>query len=517
MRQSSKLLIFLFLLCSLLSTSSGAVSCLLEGAEVDNSFVVSHSESTDRPNENLVFVRMEVSWLKDLNDSIIGDKAIVDDLVMTAHAQFISYVKSLFPDAVSFQLYRDYKSVIMAMKKEDFNVFNAWMKDSLDMLAVRVSSWLKARGIFVRSKVRDWFSIGFGPSADLAELSARFSRKKDRAIHWDQLESTIKKNIETVWSRTQQLQEFAKNLSSEIGMFYQFNGYWLPTWELMELLRKVKGKEVDEAVKLLSSLIKRRFRHEVGLVDATYLVEFIKTLDLFSLGFYTLDVGISKPKDTRKSLSLDVIGLGAYNYLLIQEEVVREIIQGKQFDEVSIVDLVLRIRYRLINRKIFDQYINGVTEVTQSTFGNQTQVYFSGDDGKIILERNENIDIESFLDGLTRRFTTRSPFRMVLVQGKSEDLEIGDIVSRNENFSKMIRGQLERAFTGKISKKIFILIGESHDNEIIIYVKVPLDLGLLKGQIYKVIKDYLKSIKRDQVEVKVSKLGRVNSLVGEIA
>lgn len=338
------------------------------------------------PKPKIIYLDVENSVLKALNDKIFVDKKAVDAISNSFFQKLYQQLKNS-PELAS-RLdgeYKDYKSLRLRLKlrpgddsKKFEELFNQIYKKSNDEFALDFSKKEMSKLIPPRTDelgdVKSWFLAGAGSDPLEANMASRASRNlKERG----QSVALFKSHTELLSKELSEIEQLRLGLTQNKKVMTDKifdplpNANAIPSKAMINIMRKVKPSDFENIGEYLA-VIKKKGREQFGvdLDDATVmsLTQYFKKVDslsppLFSAERVLLDLGSAN----NGIVSVDFAGIGVDN-IYQQMKALAEVDLKKSAPEASL-------------QKAFQKMQSGVDQVSEEM--NQAKKYFAHEMQKI--------------------------------------------------------------------------------------------------------------------------------------
>ena len=361
----------------------------------DNKKYLKLMKNDQQGQPDRLFFENENAILKELNDSIIGDKDGVNAIANAYREIFFSKLDAnAHLQKELLAKYVDYKSIRLIFNRSTPKTEKELLKIYRETAAefeqlITQSPFAKLlegrRGIAVSPS--SWHLAGTGNSADQAGLGARSARsrfKPNSSFTRPQAFATISEKLERDTKTIEKLRvDLEKNValkrSGILTPALSNPNRYILSEDSIEILRKVKASNWDEYVSSLKIKFKKRFGVELREFEVKNIRDYYSLADSFSPGIFT-DSLVNMPIQSAQFgiVSVDFAGQGARNLNLVMD--------GLQTAADKSVQEVVALTRQGYERST--TIMNGMKRQFQATVANQRypskQIYFSGDDGIFI-------------------------------------------------------------------------------------------------------------------------------------
>lgn len=412
-------------------------------------------------NGKVVYFDVENSIQKKLNDSIFGEKTMVDAVNTSFMKKFYQNVQNNpeLKARVSGE-YKDYKSLRLrlSLKEGDTKesveaMLNSAYKKAVDDFsaeykALDLQSLTKTRTDDVANPER-WFLAGSGDDALEANMAARGAR----SLTGDKASKTsILKYQEHVESMSKDVHEI-ESLRSKITVNNELisagildkleSGQLIPSKEIIGILRKYKPSDFksDELYfKAIKSKVKTVFGKDISEQSISDLTNYQRKVDSISPPLFARErTEINLEKAQEGIVSVDFTGVGVDN--LYQQ---MKGLSAVNYQETSKAKMLKEAFTKLQGH--VDQVTDDMnkakryfTESVQGIEGTHAKPLFSGDDGIHMPETTAwNADRKVGLVQNLSKAEDPSKYRVTFVKSKYTD---GSIIPKEERSKLIVRAE----------------------------------------------------------------------------
>jgi hypothetical protein len=436
-------------------------------------------------NSGHVYFETENAILKELNDSVVRDKKAVDAL-------FYAYQRILMQNVMQdpelavklVSKYADYKSVrFMFLRNVDAKALQRVYQLSAKQYEELVTStplkalFMDGRGIV--QKPGSWYLAGIGETADEAGLAARSARqqfRQDVPITAMQNFNTAKENLAKARAHAETLRRLLqRTIKPDSGVMEQVAGtgkQYVLSPDAIELLRKVDAKDQQSYIHEVMGKFVKRFGVMLSSDQVLWMRDYFRTVDGFMPGNFYVERTLLPIADAEHGvISADFAGQGARNIYAIMAEMqktankpIEESLIGfrKAYDAATDDMHSLNRRFAFAVKKVLGDHSG-------------TDVFFSGDDGIVVLKRpltvKEKVMLTRELGGTPG---SAKNFRITFLPAKYVDTMTdippaarSRLIVGSESVEKMFRKTLEGTISRQQFNNLTVSIEvEPHSNDL---------------------------------------------------
>lgn len=368
------------------------------GASDNRSFINQIAKDKGKGSENILHFDVENAVQKKLNDSLVGDKAMVDAINNSFMTKFNTNLKAdLELSARVKGQYQDFKSLRLRLelrpgdkatdlekrlaeiyKKSNKEFVDEFNKDGLTKLIPPRTDEV--------TDVSNWFLSGMGDSALEANMAARGARSagfltgKATTVSFKQQAEEMYADVNSIEALRKTLADNAFLLKSGI-MVKAATGEVIPSKDMIGVLRKIKMADCESLAEYNAKIrakVKTLFKDDISDKNIQELTTYFEKVDsisppLFQRERVAIDLGDAK----NGIVSVDFAGVGVDNAY-------------EQMKALSAVNYAQKDKGILL-KDTFEKIQNNVDKVTDEmniakrTFtrssNDPAEVKYSGDDG----------------------------------------------------------------------------------------------------------------------------------------
>ncbi|MBC7714474.1 MAG: hypothetical protein H7177_14105 [Rhizobacter sp.] len=462
--------------------------------DFNNRTFVTLMETDKKLKPKVMYFDVENAVQKKLNDSLIGDKAMVDAINNAFMDKFMANLKE-FPElskAIEGR-YKDYKSIRLRVKITDSgnnaeveSMLNAvYQKTNREFVAEfekeGLTKLLPPRTDEVPD-VSTWFLAGSGETPLEANMAARAARKagykmgSSRSVNFEEQIENMHADVKDIESIRAKL-ALDKDLFKSGIMQASSDGAVIPTKDMIGILRKIKPSDCENSAEYSAKIrakVKTIFNTDISDAHIEQLTNYFQKVDSLSPPLFQRErVLINLAEAKGGIVSVDFTGVGVDNAY-------------EQMRALSTVNYSQGDKAKVL-KDAFTKIQNNVDEVTtdmnkaKRTFTVATtdeanpslKPKFSGDDGILMPKLNwgqtQKVDLVKKL----AQTTDPSKYRVTFVKTEFNsgailpEAERSQRVVRAETIEKLVRESVVGAGAKKISseksKKMIFAVDYSPD------------------------------------------------------
>ena len=447
---------------------------------INNRTFMTMMETDKKLKPNVVYFDVENAVQKKLNDSLIGDKSMVDAINNAFLNRFMGNLKD-YPEltkAVQGR-YKDYKSLRLRVLVKDGGD-NAKIESMLNSVYQKtnrefalefekegLTKLLPPRTDEIPD-VSTWFLAGSGDTALEANMAARAARGAGYRMGNSRTVNFTEK-VESMYSDVSEIEKIRSKLASSSELFKSkvmqasSDGAIIPSKDMIAILRKIKPADCENAAEYamkIKAKVKTAFNVDISDAHIEDLTLYFQKVDSLSPPLFSRErININLAEAKAGIVSVDFTGVGVDN--AYQQMRALSTVNYSEVDKIKVL------------KQAFTKIQNNVDEVTtdmnnaKKTFTIATRdganpdlkPTFSGDDGILMPKLNWGRDQKTNLVSLLSKTEDPSKYRITFVKTEFESgailpaTERSQRVVRAESIEKYVREQVVGVGANKISSE----------------------------------------------------------------
>lgn len=432
--------------------------------DFNNRSFVAVMEADKKAKANVVYFDVENAVQKKLNDSIVGDKEMVDAINNAFMNKFMSNIKN-FPELAQKidGRYKDYKSIRLRVSVKDAED-NAKMQSLLNAVYQKTNrefvSEFEKEGLTKMlpprtdevPDVSTWFLAGSGETALEANMAARAARSagfkmgNSKTMNFtEQIESMHQDvtEIEKLRVRLAQNSDLLKNKM----MVSSPDGSIIPSKDMIAILRKIKPSDCENLAEYsakIKSKAKTVFNADISDQHIEDLTKYFQKVDSLSPPLFQRErVGIDLAEARNGIVSVDFTGVGVDN--AYEQMRALSIVNYSEGSKVKVLkEAFTRIQNHVDDVTTeMDKAKRVFTLVTSDKAHPSVKPSFSGDDGILMPKQNWDTSQKVKLVQQLSKTADPSKFRVTFVK---TELSSGAILPNTERSQRVVRAETIEKF-----------------------------------------------------------------------
>lgn len=444
---------------------------LKEGA--NRNFMQKMEEDASNPNSKKLYLDVENSIQKKMNDSIIPDKKAVDAINNSFFEKFYSNLRQS-PELMGrfggeYKDYKSYRLRLSLQAGDDSTRYEALLADLykktndefvLELVERKITQIIPPRNDGLND-TRFWFLSGTGENSLQANMAARAARSsKEKLNAKGSSLSFFRDHAETLYGELHEIEKLRKGLSNNKALIEakivekMSSGKAIPSKPMIAILRKIKPSEFETSEEYVLKIRNKGLElFGINLDDQTIinLTNYFKKVDSLSPPLFSTErVIIDLDKAKNGIVSIDFAGIGVDNIYQ----------QMKSLTEVNLKNADPKIGLQASFQKMqngvdqvskeMDKAKDSFTQAVSKIEGHQKySPQFSGDDGIYIplLKTWEKKDKVGLIKELASS-EDPSKFRVTFVSTHFSD---GKTIPPAERSERIVRAEtVEKDIRAKI-------------------------------------------------------------------
>jgi hypothetical protein len=437
--------------------------------------------------QNVVYFDVENAVQKKLNDSLIGDKLMVDAVNNSFMEKFVKNLKAS-PDVMAHLKgqYKDYKSLrlrLIVKDSKEQTMIEAQLDEIYKKTNQQFTTEFERNGLTKLlpprtdevPDVSTWFLSGTGESALEANMAARGAR----GVGFSKGNATtvsFKQQVENMYGDVTAIEGIRKNLARETALLKNgilttsIDGTVIPSKEMIAILRKIKPSDCENAVEYATKIrtkVKNIFKDDISDKNIDKLTMYFQKVDSISPPLFQRERVIINLGEAKAGIiSVDFTGVGVDN-AFEQMRALAAVHYAQKDKGMLLKDAFQKVQGNVDG--VTDDINNAKRTFTLASAhpGNENiGPKFSGDDGILIPKKKWGDDQKSNLIKELSATEDPSKYRVTFVKTEFSNgaivpaAERSQRIVRAETIEKEVREKVVGA--GKISsekaKKIIIAI-----------------------------------------------------------
>ncbi|AUN97947.1 hypothetical protein C0V70_07470 [Bacteriovorax stolpii] len=300
----------------------------------NRSFISMMEADKKLKRKDVLYFDVENAVQKKLNDTLIGDKAMVDSVNNSFLAKFQKNLQEHPEVAAKLEgQYKDYKGMRLRLALREGEGAAVWEKKlndiyqkSVDEFATEFEKMGLSKMIAPRTDevvdVRSWFLSGSGESALEANMAARGARTtafkdgKSRTVSFKEQLAVMHKDVNSIEGLRKSLAGSSDLMKSGI-MIKTASGEVIPSKDMIGVLRKIKPSDCADAAEYAAKIrgkVKTLFNSDISDKHIDDLTEYFKKVDSLSPPLFQRErVSINLGEAKNGIVSVDFTGVGVDN------------------------------------------------------------------------------------------------------------------------------------------------------------------------------------------------------------
>lgn len=368
-------------------------------------FMAQITRDQKRGDSNVLYFDVENAIQKKLNDTLVGDKGMVDAINNSFMAKFNSHLKA--DPALSSRLegqYQDYKSLRLRLKLQPGDNLADYEKRLSEVYAKSNKEFVEEfeKGGLTKLipprtdevvDVSTWFLSGVGHTA----LEANMATRGARSMGFSSGKATtmsFKSQMANIHADVISIESIRKNLAAQDAllksgmMIKTLTGEVIPSKDMIGVLRKTKVSDCENITEYNSKIraqVKKLFNTNISNRNIQWFSSYFSKVDSISPPLFQAErVAIDLGRAKNGIVSVDFAGVGVDN--AYEQMRALSAVNYAQRDQAKLLDdAFTRVQNNVDN---VTEEMNGAKVTFSKSTNDRTPTQYSGDDGILMPRKN---------------------------------------------------------------------------------------------------------------------------------